>query len=359
MQLKNIIDSVKHMIVKRWGVVLLICGFSINLQAQDRYRNFLEELDRRDEAYIGAVENIEDRWDRFYESTVEDYYVYSEDGRIRRRVNFQDETLDQGFLEVTVVDAKSKKEAQAMIGRAIEEALRQRSGKKEILKNQVLLNGESLSSKNVRRKKDALENKIQTRTLQTKKGPKIVYAVKLKFTPDHLRKRASIYSPLVEKYARKYEVPTPLIFAVMHTESYFNPKAKSSVAYGLMQLVPKSGARDAYLKVFKRDKLVRPTYLYDPENNIRLGVAYLSILNQTFKPVKNEKSRIYLMISAYNTGAGNVSKAFTGKKNLKRAFSKIQQMPPDRVYNHLVRNLPYEETRHYIEKVNKRMPLYR
>ena len=89
------------MIVKRWGVVLLICGFSINLQAQDRYRNFLEELDRRDEAYIGAVENIEDRWDRFYESTVEDYYVYSEDGRIRRRVNFQNETLDQGFLEVT------------------------------------------------------------------------------------------------------------------------------------------------------------------------------------------------------------------------------------------------------------------
>ena len=40
--------------------------------------------------------------------------------------------LDQGFLEVTVVDAKSK-EAQAMIGRAIEEALRQ-DPQKEILK---------------------------------------------------------------------------------------------------------------------------------------------------------------------------------------------------------------------------------
>ena len=40
-------------------------------------------------------------------------------------------------------------------------------------------------------------------------------------------------------------------------------QAKSSVAYGLMQLVPKSDARDAYLKVFKRDKIVRPTYLYD------------------------------------------------------------------------------------------------
>ena len=138
-------------------------------------------------------------------------------------------------------------------------------------------------------------------TSHTQKGPKIVYAVKLKFTPDHLRKRASIYSPLVEKYARKYEVSTPLIFAVMHTESYFNPKAKSSVAYGLMQLVPKSGARDAYLKVFKRDKLVRPTYLYDPENNIRLGVAYLSILNQTFKPVKNEKELALAFVVRFDT----------------------------------------------------------
>ena len=109
MQLKNNIEAVRHINVRRWGVVFLICGYSINLHAQDRYRNFLEELDHRDEAYTVAVDNIEDRWDRYYESTVEDYYVYSEDGRIRRRINFQDETLDQGFLEVTVVDAKSKK----------------------------------------------------------------------------------------------------------------------------------------------------------------------------------------------------------------------------------------------------------
>ena len=152
------------------GSCFLICGYSINLHAQDRYRNFLEELDHRDEAYTVAVDNIEDRWDRYYESTVEDYYVYSEDGRIRRRINFQDETLDQGFLEVTV-DAKSKKKLRAMIGRAIEEALTQRSGKKEILKNQVLLNGESVFQKRTS-KKDELENEIQSRTLHTKKGQK-------------------------------------------------------------------------------------------------------------------------------------------------------------------------------------------
>ena len=91
-----------------------------------------------------------------------------------------------------------------------------------------------------------------------------------------------------------------------------------------MQLVPKSGARDAYLKVFKRDKIVRPTYLYDPENNI-FGVAYLSILNQTFKPVKNEKSRIYLTISAYNTGVEMSVKPSAGKKNLKKLSQKYSK----------------------------------
>ena len=125
-----------------------------------------------------------------------------------------------------------------------------------------------------------------------------------------------------------------------------------------MQLVPKWGAREAYRKVFKRDKLVGPSYLYDPENNIRLGVAYLSILNQTFARIRNQQSRMHLVISAYNTGPRNVSLAFTDRASLMKAFPKMRAMKPEGVYNHLLRNLPYEETRHYIVKVYQRMPLY-
>ena len=71
------------------------------------------------------------------------------------------------------------------------------------------------------------------------------------------------------------------------------------------------------------------------------------------------KLRTYLMICAYNTGAGNVSRAFIGKTRLSKAFSKINSFSPNEGFKHLVRNLPYESTQHYLVRVNKRMPLYR
>ena len=326
--------------------------------AQNPFGKFLEDLDLRDQAHGKIAERIETRWDRFYNSTHKDYYVYSEDGRVRRRVNFQDETPDQGFLEVTVVDADSEKQARLLLSNAIEKALHQRAGKQELLKDQVLLNGLPLTKKNVHYQQVELEKKVEQSSIKTAQGDKTVYTVKLQLAQDHLKRRAKIYAPLVEKYARQFKISTPLVFSVIHTESYFNPKAKSSVAFGLMQLVPKWGAREAYRKVFKRDKLVGPSYLYDPENIIRLGVAYLSVLNQTFARISNQQSRMHLVISAYNTGPRNVSRAFSDRASLMEAFPKIQAMQPEGVYNHLLRNLPYEETRHYIVKVNKRMPLY-
>ena len=72
-----------------------------------------------------------------------------------------------------------------------------------------------------------------------------------------------------------------------------------------------------------------------------------------------QKLRTYLMICAFNTGAGNVSRAFLGKTRLSEAFSKINSFSPNEGFKHLVRNLPYEATQHYLVRVNKRMPLCR
>ncbi len=100
-------------------------------------------------------------------------------------------------------------------------------------------------------------------------------------------------------------------------------------------------------------------YLYKPANNIELGCAYISkIRHSYFKSIQNEKSATYCTISAYNTGAGNVAKSFTGKTKLKPAIQVINSKSPRGVYDHLKRELPYKETRDYLEKVTERMAYY-
>ena len=43
----------------------------------------------------------------------------------------------------------------------------------------------------------------------------------------------------VDKYSKEYQIPKKLILAIIRKESFFNPFAKSTVAFGLMQVYPK------------------------------------------------------------------------------------------------------------------------
>ena len=45
-------------------------------------------------------------------------------------------------------------------------------------------------------------------------------------------------------------------------------------------------------------------------------------------------------------------------QNVREAAPLINAMNPEQVFNHLKENLPYEETRHYIEKVTKAQKKY-
>jgi membrane-bound lytic murein transglycosylase C len=88
-------------------------------------------------------------------------------------------------------------------------------------------------------------------------------------------------------------------------------------------------------------------------------VAYLKILDSRYlKRITNKQSRLYCVIAAYNTGAGNVAKTFTGKTRIKPAAKIINKMTPDEVYNYLRKHLPYEETQRYIVKVTKAKKKY-
>jgi membrane-bound lytic murein transglycosylase C len=188
------------------------------------------------------------------------------------------------------------------------------------------------------------------------KKPKVMAELRL----NKLPRKARTLNPTVQKYAKQVNLDDALVFAIIETESAFNPMARSAVpAYGLMQIVPNSAGQDATQELYGRAKILSPSYLYNGHNNIKIGATYLKIVYyRYFKGIKNPTSRLYCTIAAYNTGAGNVAKAFVGKRKLTPAIREINRMTPQQVYNKLIADLPYEETQNYLKRVTRRMPKY-
>lgn len=178
---------------------------------------------------------------------------------------------------------------------------------------------------------------------------------------NHLPKAARVLEGDVNTFAKSAKMDAALVYAIIETESAFNPMAKSPIpAYGLMQIVPGSAGIDATEQLFGKGRVLAPSYLYTQDKNIEIGATYLNILYYRYlKGVNDPLSRLYCSIAAYNTGAGNVAKAFIGTTRLGAALPKINALSPQQVYDHLVQNLPYEETRHYLQRVVSRMDKYR
>lgn len=178
---------------------------------------------------------------------------------------------------------------------------------------------------------------------------------------DRPLRKAQHYLPIVERHATKWKIEPALVLAVMHTESAFNPLARSAApAYGLMQIVPTSAGKDATQLVFGKARVVAPSYLYDPEKNVQLGCAYLHILLYRYlRQIDHPEARLYCSIAAYNTGAGNVARSYTGKTSIVQAAKRINQQSPQQVYHHLVKQLPHQETRDYLQRVSRRLATYR
>ena len=196
-----------------------------------------------------------------------------------------------------------------------------------------------------------VKHKVQEKNISIKGVNKRIKFVAIPMVKDHNQIRAKKYGQYVEEYANRYKISKNLVYAVMKVESNFNPYAVSHVpAFGLMQIVPQSAGRDAYRKIYNKDRVPTKEYLFQANKNIEMGTAYLNILNYSYlKDVRNPLSREYCVIAAYNTGAGNVLRTFSKDKT--EAVRQINAMKPGVLYQALRNKLKHAEARRYLYKV--------
>jgi membrane-bound lytic murein transglycosylase C len=196
-----------------------------------------------------------------------------------------------------------------------------------------------------------IESELKTRTIRTTGEEKTVRFVRFPMTSDRFHVRAKKYKPLVDQYSGRYGVSANLIYAVIQTESDFNPFAVSPApAFGLMQIVPGTAGADVYQFLHKKNGRPTRDALLEPKVNILYGTTYLHLLeSQYLAEIENPISREYCVITAYNAGAGNVLRTFDPDRS--RAPSRINALPPLEVYRTLQARLPSDEGRRYLVKV--------
>ncbi|NOI59309.1 membrane-bound lytic murein transglycosylase MltC [Vibrio coralliilyticus] len=195
-----------------------------------------------------------------------------------------------------------------------------------------------------------IANKLKVKNVDFKKA----YYVEIPMVEEQFEIRSYKYADIVQRASRRYGIPEDLIYAIIKTESSFNPYAVSwANAYGLMQVVPKTAGRDVFKLVKKKSGQPSPEYLFNPENNIDTGTAYFYILkNRYLKDVRHPTSLEYSMISAYNGGTGGVLNTFN-RNDRKRAMRDLNSLQPNQVYWALTKKHPNAEARRYLEKVTK------
>jgi len=198
---------------------------------------------------------------------------------------------------------------------------------------------------------ELIKRNLKTRFGLDEEATRLIRYVQFSMVADHLELRARKYAAVVRARADEYNVSGNLIFAVMKTESDFNPFAVSRApAFGLMQIVPSTAGRDVYALIHGRDGTPSQAELFDPPTNIRYGSAYLHLLSARYlRSIENPLSREYCVIAAYNAGAGAVLRTFHADRD--QAPDIINALSPGEVYSRIRNAIPKDEARRYLVKV--------
>jgi len=365
-------------------IILLLTGLCL---AQDSYQDYLNEQNQQQEDYINQQntafanyhnqqdslfiqykDDIEKLWNEFRESTPKEWVSYNEDFSGRSEVSFE-----TGEIKVdAVVESNSgedEEKAQEILKNQIVSILQEKDATEEpILADQVknpLNSGKAISETNINElaeqiAKQAVKKEITGSDNQTR----LKYTISLELMPDHIRLRAQKYKPLIENFCQKYQIDPRLALAIAHTESYFNPKAynRHGNAYGMMQIVPKYAGINMNNVIFHKNQKPSSEELFNPETNLHMGIAYLRWLaDNKWQKITNPTNQTYCLICSYNGGPGTIYKAMTGKMNKigqekwDKMINDLSTMDSQKLYKKLRKDVPYEETRNYIEKVVGKM----
>ena len=144
------------------------------------------------------------------------------------------------------------------------------------------------------------------------------------------------YESYVEKYSRENGLDKYLVYAVIKTESGFDPGAVSNVgARGLMQIMEDTFD---WVKFRLGDEDARYLDMYDPETNIRFGSYFVSYCLLRYH------DDLATAAAAYHSGWGTVD-------NLLR----MEEHSSD---GQTLKGFPYNQMHHYVEKITASYAVY-
>ncbi len=353
------------------GVIVFADDFEAYKRSQDQnYMNYREDLEKEFNEY---KEKILKKWKEPETFDKKTWVEYSDDFDEKIVIDYEKKSIKTEII----VDKDTKPEElkkelysniEKLLSRTTEEAV-------ETLPIQELKDGINKSNEtlvgdiygieegkvNLTKKSKELVEENEIKYSQAKEEGKKVVSVEIPFPKNGLSKKAKKYKKAVYQNSKKNSLPPSLIYSIIECESSFNPMAISPIpAYGLMQIVPTSAGKDISKRIEGRERVFSPSELYNGNKNIEYGSTYLNILYYSYlKSIKDETSRLYCTIAAYNTGAGNVAKAFIGDMNINKASRVINEMDSKEVYKRLLNYLPYEETRKYLKKVKLTQDKYK
>ncbi|WP_020404270.1 murein transglycosylase domain-containing protein [Gracilimonas tropica] len=325
-------------------------------QHEMEYQQFRDEMERQ--------------WGDFKERTKKNWVEYKKGGKVRWDVDFEQ---GKGTVEVLADEEANDESLKKEIEEAVLALISSRGSETEmpdeeadeqenVLPEPVLTDQidipEDLDTQEYAKE---LSDNIEIKDVRGEDGKvRKVAVLNLELVPDHLRTRAEKFREEVQTYSKQYELDPTLVLAIIHTESFFNPMAKSHAnALGLMQIVPRTAGRDVYRILNGKDAIPSADFLFQPDQNVLFGATYLDILmNRYLRGVDDKTVHEYLVICAYNTGAGNVARAYINSTNFNSARDEINGMSPQENYDHLMANLPWDETKDYLKKVTERRAQY-